>query len=100
MLNGRADAEHITLLDHGKLEEFLCRNGFAAEYLQAVPAARKLEIIDPVGSDAYYKKIIELMHKTEKIPAVLRVCKRINEDPGLLPALLRNVLDNCIRNSV
>ena len=100
LLNGRLEVEHLTVLDHGKLEMFLCKNGFAAECIEGIPAARQPLLTEAPGTDLYYQQIIDLMHDTEKIPTVLRIRDRIIADPTMLPPLLKKVIDVCAQKAL
>ena len=96
LIGKRAENEYLTVLDTGKLEAYLCRHGFEAEYRNAVPEQGAAQITETPGTDAYYVQLAELVPDTEKITTVMKICERISADPSCLPPLLRTVIDRCV----
>jgi putative ATP-dependent endonuclease of OLD family len=94
-LNGRLEAEHVTILDKN-LEVFLCKSGFDAIYASHVPSQSRGAITAAAGTEQYSIQVAEALPKRGKKEQVaLEVCSAIAIDPKLAPVRIRELFDRC-----
>jgi len=82
------------------MEEFLCHEGFSAEYLALFAEKQRRALAAPLGTPASFAEIAEAVRKTDKITGVRSVCEAIRSDPRRLPTTLRRVVDICVRRGL
>lgn len=95
LLSGRIESSHITLLDARNLEVFLCKHGFAADYLAAIPPGERAKITLPPSAVGYHEQICDHLPSGQKVPTAIRIAERIKADPTLLPPILRQAILEC-----
>lgn len=92
-LNGRVQKNHIRLLDHGKMEVFLCMEGFGDIYEATIADQKKGDVTAKKGSVTYWEQVSKAQIKTSKTKNALAVAERMAANGGKnVPKLFSDVI--------
>lgn len=93
-LNGRAENDHIRLLDHGTMEVFLCMEGYGGIYEASISEQKRASIIADQGTIDYWKQVVGAQQKNSKPRNALAVAERMLETgKSAVPQLLQEVIE-------
>ena len=90
----RAKQSHISQLQHGDLEVFLCIEGYGGLYEQYVPPENRVSINAQHGSLAYWQQVTDLQMRKTKVPAALEVIEKMEmQGVSAIPQQLREIIE-------
>ena len=93
-LNGRAENDHIRLLDHGTMEVFLCMEGYGEIYEASISDQKRASIAADQGTVDYWKQVVGAQKKNSKPRNALAVAERMTETGrDAVPRLLQEVIE-------
>lgn len=93
-LNGRLEADHVRMLDHGPMEVFLSMEGFGQIYESNISPQKAAAVTARQGTLDYWKQVAKAQAKNAKPKTVLAVTEDMEaEGAGSVPALIREVID-------
>ena len=94
----REKSRHIHRLQHGKLEEFLCIEGYGFIYEQSVSNQKSNNAIANKGTPEYWKQVVDAQPRNSKPANAVAVIEemRIRGAQGV-PAQLRNIVECAVR---
>ena len=93
LLNGRAEANHLTVLSEDNIELYLCKNGLGDIYNSHISPQKKSHITAAKNSDEYWRQVVKAMDDTPKPAVAIEVLEYI-EKKGLTaaPTELKDVI--------
>ena len=92
-LDGRNPVDHVRLLDHGKMEVFLCMEGYGDIYEKTISRQKSGRIQSAKGTLKYWQEVVNAQESKNKTKNSLAVAQRIAlNGPQGVPHLLQEVI--------
>lgn len=93
-LNGRAEADHVRMLDHGPMEIFLSMEGFGHIYEKNIAKGKKKNVTAEKGTPCYWKQVINAQSKNAKPKTALAVTEAMaDQGSDSVPNLIKEVIE-------
>lgn len=93
-LNGRCKNDHIRVLDHGRMEVFLCVEGFGHIYKVGIAHQKAKDITATEGTIPYWEQVTKAQSKNLKPKNVLAVVEdMVCRGASCVPPLLKEIID-------
>lgn len=93
-LNGRAEADHVRMLDHGPMEVFLSMEGFGHIYVANISPQKAATVTAQQGTLDYWKQVYKAQSKNAKPKTALAVTEEMEtQGAGSMPTLIREVIE-------
>ena len=93
-LGARNEKDHIRVLDHGTMEEFLCIEGFGAIYEASISDQKRKDITADHGTLEYWQQVAKAQKKHAKPRNAIAVAEKVTlEGKQGVPKLLREIIE-------
>lgn len=94
-LNGRTEADHLSIMPAANIEEYLCSQGFGHIYSANIsPQKANLVTVQP-GHAEYWKQVLKAQSEPYKVQSALKVIQAI-EAGATPPAYLLQILNSAV----
>jgi len=98
LLNGRPEADHISVLTHSNIDILLCCSGYGQPYRDGVGPQKEAELAGlTIDSSEYWEKVYEIVNKARGFSKPEAALKSILEmktaGPDGVPEELKEILD-------
>lgn len=96
-LGSREEARHISLLQHGDLEMFLCMEGYGSLYEAYIAPAKSGNVTAMPGTLAYWRQVTDAQLNKTKTRAAVEVSEEMEKRGiGGVPQQLREIIEFAI----
>ena len=96
-LGSREEARHISLLQHGDLETFLCMEGYGSLYEAYIAPAKSVNVTAMPGTLAYWRQVTDMQLNKTKTRAAVEVSEEMEKRGiGGVPQQLREIIEFAI----
>ena len=93
-IGSRDEQRHISQLQHGDLELFLCMEGYGSLYEGYVAPDKQVNVTAPHGTLAYWKQVTDGQINRTKTRAAVEVVEEMeNRGNGGVPQQLREIIE-------
>jgi putative ATP-dependent endonuclease of OLD family len=97
LLNGRVEANQITVLPKENMEVYLCESGFGATYLRNISPQKQAQLVAKPGDPLYWTQVVScLPNKASKGALAIGAMQEMAaKGSAAVPQEIRHVIEKC-----